>query len=527
MRYTMKPAFFALIGVVLISCATMAPLPGTEGKGLARVTSFSIVKADNDFAEVPAIVCVIDEGSDMGRITGILPGGTKPLIGVRWSVKRGSLWADGVRLSPQAAFDISKVKTLQAVDSKGLIRNYSVDIREASMPTVYIETENAAPIISKADWVKGKISMTPGAASATMSLDRAAMKVRGRGNSTWEMPKKPYRFTLDEAAPLFGLPKAKKWVLLANYADKSLMRNFVALKVALALDGLKFPVHQFPVIVYLNGDYQGIYGLGEQVEVASGRVAIEKPDASLATSFFVEVNMRIDTPVEGGILDKDFFMTPSGLKVEFKTPDTDEVSDIQRKNISTFVADAEKAILSGKDYGKFIDVNSFIDWVILEELFKNPDSRFISSVYLYRPKGGRLALGPAWDFDLSSGNSDYDGAGGHALRDSAGWFALTSEWFAGLCGDAGFRQALASRWTARRNELEARTMAAISEYSAQLSEAEADNFRKWQIMGIYVWPNPPELVAAASHEAQVGALKNWISARFAWMDEAMAKLAAQ
>lgn len=525
MKYRSWIYLTVLIGAGLISCTSLPPIPGTDGQGSARITKFTITKADNAFIKEFSIACDIQEGADSGIIHGILPAGTKPFINVRWTTKKGVLWVDGIRLSSKKPLDSSSVSQIVAVDAQGKTRLYRLDIREAAIPTIYIETENSAPILTKTDWVKGKVSIVGGSTSWSKPLKASGMKVRGRGNSTWGMAKKPYRFTLDEAAPVLGLPKAKKWVLLANYSDKSLLRNFVAFSVASTLDGLEYPVHQYPVNLYLNGEYEGIYGLGEQVETGAGRVSIEKPDDSPETSFFIEVNMRIDSETEKGVLGKDFFMSPSGLKLEYKTPDTDVVSDIQRKNIAAFIAEAEKAILAGEGYERYIDVDSFIDWLIMEELFKNQDSIFLSSVYLNRQKGGKLTLGPVWDFDLAAGNSDYGAIGQQPTKDPEGWFPLYSEWFSGLYRDRVFRQAVALRWSTLRAKLEQKTFEAIEEYTALLSEVQEDNFRRWPIMGVYVWPNPPELVAAATYEAQVEALAAWFRARFLWMDGAMRILA--
>lgn len=509
------------LAMTLVSCASVAPIQGSEGQGAARLADFTIAGAENSFIKVASIVCRIEEGVDSGLVQGILPAGTKTLVAAKWSVKKGSLWIDGVKASAGTKIDLGSVKAIDVVDAAGKIRSYALDIKEAPIPTVYIATENAAPILTKTDWVKGQISIVGGQTKWASALGPVGMKTRGRGNSTWGMPKKPYRFTLDESASIFGLPKAKKWVLLANYADKSLMRNFVAFSAAPVLDNIKYSPRQHPVILYLNGEYLGIYGLGEQVETGKGRVEIAKPDDSPETSFFIEVNMRIDSEREGGVLGRDFFMTPGKVKMEYKTPDTDEVTPAQHENIAAFVAKAEAAILAGSGYEEYIDVGSFIDWLILEELFKNQDSIFLSSVFIHRPKGGKLTLGPPWDFDLSAGNSDYGAIGKKEVKDPEGWFPLYSEWFSGLYRDRGFRRAVAARWSQKRDALEAAIKAAIEEYAALLAPVQADNFAKWQIMGRYVWPNPPELVAAATHEAQVEALKTWFAARFTWMDGAM------
>lgn len=508
----------------LSSCATAPESGAPRGGGTARIVSFDIVEADNDYVEVPPIRCEVVEGEDSGVIRGRLPGGTSPLAWAEWQLSGGTLMGAGQKLSWQRPLDLASLRSVELIDRAGRTRVYTLEISEPPIPTVYVWTDKGAPILSKADWVKGRIAITRGAALGSANLAPAATKIRGRGNSTWDMPKKPYRFTLDEAASLLGLPKAKKWVLLANYADKSLMRNSVAFAVASALPGLKFTPTQYPVVLMLNGEYEGVYSLGEQVEVGSGRVAIEKPDESAASSFFLEVNMRIDLPAQGGVLGKDFFVSPSGLKFEFKTPDADEASPAQREHIAAFVADAERAILAGEGYERYIDVDSFIDWIILEELFKNQDSMFLSSVFLSRARGGKLALGPAWDFDLSAGNSDYGAIGNRAIKDPEGWFPLYSEWFGGLLRDPEFERRLSARWTEKRGELESRAFAAIDAYGALLVGEQKRNFERWPIMGVYVWPNPPELVAAGSHAEQAAALKAWLARRFAWLDRAYSAL---
>ena len=509
--------------LTLLSCASIPPVPGTEGQGTARLKLFSISPAVGDSANLAPLSCEIVEGRDSGLVRVWLPGGVKPVVKAAWSVRGGYLWAQGRLLDNREALDLAGTRRLDAVDRTGRIRSYVLEVRDSPVPTVYLETEGTAPILTKTDWVKGRVTIAGGSTPWSRPLPSSPLKVRGRGNSTWGMPKKPLRFTLDDSASLLGLPKAKKWVLLANYADKSLMRNFLAFRVAPLLAGMKFNPHQQPVLLYLNGEYQGIYGLGEQVETGSGRIEIDKPDDSPATSFFVEVNMKSE--LEDGIKGKDFFVSPSGLLMEYKTPDSDVITRDQKAAMASFTAAAEKAILEGSGYEKYIDIPSFIDWIILEELFKNQDSNFLSSVNLYRPKGGTFHLGPAWDFDLAAGNSDYGGfADGNAVKEPEGWFALYSSWFDGLCGDGAFRKALVTRWKSLRSELERTLSAGIDEYSALLGGIQADNFRRWPIMGVYVWPNPPELVKADSFASQVVALRTWFAARFAWLDEAMGNL---
>ncbi len=513
----------AIFGV-MVSCAS-APKPDEPGESQARILGFTIVSTENPYAKLAPISCEIVEGADSGIIRGILPGGTDPRIKANWKISRGTLWAGGERFSRIKLFDLGSTDTLMAVDSSGRIRRYRLQITTASIPTIYVRTDYSAPILSKTDWVEGEVAIAGGTYPWAKALPKAEFKIRGRGNSTWGMAKKPYRFTLDTAAPLLGLTAAKKWVLLANYADKSLMRNFVAFKTAESLKGLRFSPHQYPVLLYLNDEYLGVYGLGEQVETGKGRVDIGKPDETPATPFLLEVNMRIDSEAEGGVLGKDFFMTPGGLKLEYKTPDSGEIKNSQKSAIESAIVKAEKAILAGQGYAELIDVESFIDWLIMEEVFKNQDSNFLSSVYLHRTAGGKIAIGPIWDFDLAAGNSDYGSVNGYEVKDPKGWFARYSTWYGGLLGSPEFTNALVARWSAVRASLEKAVFTAIGESSAILSDVQRDNFARWPIMGIYVWPNPPELVAAKTHAAQVEALAVWFRNRFQWIDKEIASIA--
>ena len=250
---------------------------------------------------------------------------------------------------------------------------------------VYITTEGGAPITSRDDYVNG-----------VMLLDGVnhVMEIRGRGNSTWTWPKKPYKIKLANDVALLGTEPRDEWVLLANYADRTALRTYLAMGLA-SSSGLPWTPRTRFVDVVLNGVPQGLYLLTDQVEQGTERVDL--PD----DSYLLEVNTRFRRQGDRG------FWSEHGIPISYKDPDEPKKSE--RKLVRSAIHRFEKA-LYGKNFAdpKFgyrahIDLDSFINWYLVEELFHNQDSNFFSSVHFTWTPGGDIAMGPVWDFDLSAG----------------------------------------------------------------------------------------------------------------------------
>ena len=145
---------------------------------------------------------------------------------------------------------------------------------DQNMLVVFITTENEAKIASKEEYVKGTIVFADSRRkySDTKILE-CPMQIRGRGNTTWKFEKKPYKIKLDEKAKVFGMDKNRDWVLLANYCDKTLLRNVIAMDISREL-GFSWTPDMIPVEVYLNGRYEGVYCICQHKEVAKHRIDI-------------------------------------------------------------------------------------------------------------------------------------------------------------------------------------------------------------------------------------------------------------
>ncbi|MCC7200107.1 MAG: CotH kinase family protein [Gammaproteobacteria bacterium] len=494
---------------------TVTPAP----PGTNRLTAFMVESAPHPLLLPFRGPADVEQTPAGGRIAATLPGGTAAVVSVSFVTDGGTVFVSGRPVSSPATLDLTTVRELLVVDATGNARRYTLDIGDSGIPSVIIRSTGGVPIDSKDFYVTGDITIIGGSTSYAQPLPTSTMKIKGRGNSTWGQPKKPYRFTLDASAAVLGLPAAKNWVLLASYFDMSLMRTQLAFDVARRLTNLSFTPSALPVDLFLNGAYQGTYTVGEQMEIGSGRIPVEKPTTLDDTGYWLEANLR--SPLEGGVAGVDYFTTTDGQIFDYKSPKADSLTPGQKAYIQAMVQQIEDGLKSGVPGASLVDVPSFIDWLIVQELFKNQDSMFMSSVNLYRDKGQKMAMGPIWDFDLGAGNSNYGAIGGYALNDWHGWFPTYAPWYEGLFREAEFRAAFKARWNEVKGTLQAEVAASITRQRALLAKSQKLNFQRWPVLGVGTWATPPELLAANTWEAQVVALQVWVGNRFQWMDQAI------
>ena len=264
-----------------------------------------------------------------------------------------------------------------------------------------ITTENGAPIKGKEkeDYV-----------NCTINVDHPDDKwdyegtgrIRGRGNSTWLWyDKKPYRIKLDEKASIGGLAAEKDWVLLANFRDPTHMMNTFVFELGHVM-GLPYTNHSRFMEVNLNGEYIGLYQLTEQIEQGKNRVAVDDMEGILIA---LDVD---DGPYYSPDSGDNFYSDIYGMPVCVKFPEDTDVSDIRSE-----LAKLESAILSirrskgdeaaikaGMDkVRELLDVQSFIDYLIIQELIYNVELAAPRSMYMHKDKGGKWVMGPLWDFD--------------------------------------------------------------------------------------------------------------------------------
>ena len=170
-----------------------------------------------------------------------------------------------------ASNDYSKPVTFTVKTTDGGSQDYLVDVTYfTGLPMVYIYTEGNVPIVSKEDEVDGTFLIDGGRNFDLM--EASEMEIRGRGNSTWYLhPKKPYQMKLSDKAEVLGMPKDKKWIFLAEYSDKTLMRNKIAFEMGY-LSKLEWTPKSEYAEVFVNNEYSGTYNISQKVEESSNRV---------------------------------------------------------------------------------------------------------------------------------------------------------------------------------------------------------------------------------------------------------------
>lgn len=314
-------------------------------------------------------------------------------------------------------------------------------ITESKVASVFIETESGSMDYVHADKENkeaGKISIF-GADGLTVEYSGALEYIKGRGNSTWKLDKKPYNIKLDKKANLFGMGKSKKWSLIANYCDASIIRNSLVYYTAQQA-GMPYTPLFTPVDVYINGNYEGAYLLTTRIEADSTRVDVQNlDDANEEANPGVDIESLprggvygrysglfegskkwIEIPsdpadITGGyILEMEIanryndeisgFVTTRSQPIIMKSPEY--ASKAQIEYISEYYQQFEDAAFSGVDMnelGKYCNVESLVKLYLINEWSSNQDAAITSS-YFYKPAGDTLYAGPVWDYDIAFGN---------------------------------------------------------------------------------------------------------------------------
>ncbi len=401
-----------------------------------------------------------------------------------------------------------------------LVANFTDNYKQlTTVPTIYINTENGFGVTSKEDYVNAYVTVR-GAENEEDNITEVLTEIKGRGNSTWGMAKKPYRLKFDEKIKFLGNEaKEKNWVLLANYADKTLMRNALAFETARNMMNFGFTPSVTFVDVVLNGENLGSYMLTDQVEVKPKRVPVTEQEATTTMS---------DAEITGGYLievdgfansEISWFQTTQGMKVTIKYPKDDEINADQYTYISNYTQSMENAMFSTNftdaelGWRKYIDEASMVDWYIACELFGNSDSWW--STYIYKERDDVFKFGPLWDFDIAFNNDDRLGDATTLMMRTNAHEPKT--WISRWWQDAGFVSAVKARWEELRQAgVKEFMINYINNTEEYLQTSQQNNFNVWKILNTKVYR---ELEARGSYEAEVDFLRNYVTSRIAYLDE--------
>ena len=415
----------------------------------------------------------------------------------------------------------------------------------SKLPVVYIDTVDGADIAFKADEKSSNVRVQ-GNAEFKLQYDGAA-KVKGRGNSTWGLPKKPYKVKLDKKTDMFGFGKNKHWVLLANFIDVSSMRNKMAYDMSGAF-GLNYQASTWVEVVF-NGRFDGTYQFGEHVRIDSTRVDVfdwegESEDRGYSEEDLSWIDDDDSIDVSGGYLwelsneydevskfkiDVDGNGESDGdIPVMFKLPEFAATSDRMMDWSSNFWADVYASWTSlrnttadgSKSWKDLCDIDSMVSFWLINEIFGNHDAWY-KSRYCYKDFGGKLTFGPVWDFDWGLGSVAV------GMGDAAKWILARDQnngWAASF-----YKEWLDDPWFCLRAWEKYQEMrpkfAALFEgegceydgYAAYLREAGLAEDARWGAERNAAYGENARDVAT-----DTAMFKTWMTTRLAWLDTVFA-----
>ena len=346
------------------------------------------------------------------------------------------------------------------------------------------------------------------------SAEKGKIEMRGRGNSTWGLPKKPFRMKFSEKFSPIGLnhAKEKSWVILAQDMDKSLLRTHLAFEYSRILFNPSENYHHEKAVLFtpcskfinvyltgqyydsstgrtrtMDGEYLGVYQMSDQVQRADGRIAVDKLKASDGAD---------PEKITGGyVLEADLHegnhYTNKGIKFTYKYPEDDDYDQAQYNYISNYLNEAEAA-LYGSNYKdpengwrKYFDEKTLADFIIIKEFVGDLDG--YTSTYIYKRRGcEKIFFGPIWDCDKGWNNDKrvphYEYQPLQSLMIYAGFWMppyVSNDWFQRLWTDETFRAFVAKRWADKKEELKAVTDKVLTEVPENMAKAIEANFDVW------------------------------------------------
>lgn len=392
----------------------------------------------------------------------------------------------------------------------------------SGLPLVVINTVDAVEPYDKVNDIASYVRIIN--TDHSFVMDSATTRLRG--NASTQFPKKPYRIKFDsKQQPLDAPAKAKKWTLINNYGDKTLMRNLLAFHISQQM-GMLYTPYGRAVDVILNGEYKGCYQLCDQIEVNKNRVNIDEMEdtdisgEALTGGYLWEIDAY-------AYEEKSWFNSNHNIPVTIKSPDEDDITPEQSQYIRDFF-NAMEADVYGSHFAdpangwrRLLDAETFLKHFLIGELSGNTDTYW--SVYQYKKRGeDKVYTGPVWDFDIAFDN-DYRT---YPLNNKSEFVCFSGGSVAGDMGtfvrrivlqDPNTMTQLQSHWQAgRHHHITAEDLCQwIDSMALVMDRAQQLNFMRWDILHRQEHMNP---VARGTYAAEVAYLKDYITKRIAWMD---------
>ena len=413
-------------------------------------------------------------------------------------------------------FEAAAGESVLLSEANGIRLNASAE----SLPRLYIDAELPFDEIGKTEWVGAAFRLELGSKHFESGEFEGAGSVKGRGNSSWTYPKKPYSIKLESKKSLLDIPKTKKYAIIPSYHDNSYLRNYLTYKSFENMLAVGYtPKCEFTE-VYLNGEYNGIYLLVERVDIEKSKIDIEEADAEHITGgYLIEKDVwgKFD-PEEDVWFNCPYWANPAEDYFTIKAPDPggdQALQEAMTEYLEAFMQRVHDAIMNGEgDWRDYVDIPTWADMTVLQELVKNPDGNFKTSCYLYKLEDDdHLYMTAPWDFDFSYGqvtwsnaapghNDEVDCPPGHT---ASGLFTLNSSspWFNKLYRDCPeFAETIRIYYTVYRREVIPGMFDMINEQAAYLSAAVEADTALWD----------------RTFASGVRRLRLWLRNRIEWLD---------
>ena len=472
------PLFFLLL---FVGCNSNESLPDDIDRSLA-IESFVLEKSNNPELKED-IIFTIKDGVISGELKNYHFKSTPT-----FTSNAAEVLINGIEQhSEMDIVDFSKPVTYTLKSATGKYNEVKVNLNwNTQLAQVKINTNSGASITSKEDYLEGVVTIDGQGKYSDYELSG---KFKGRGNSTWALPKKPYKIKLDSKESIFGLKAEKDWVLLANYLDGTHLLNAVAMKIGQLLE-MPFTNTIIPVEVTVNNQYMGLYMLTEQIEVKSNRVDVDEEGMLL--------NLDTNFDEEWQFNSKGF-----ALPVTLKYPEPDDVNGL---NVVKDQFEAFEELVASNDfpnnnYLDYIDANSIANYLIVYMLTDNEEINHPKSTYIHKTSTGKFNMGPIWDFDWAF---SYESTNVHFSRFDAPLFwsspSKGTRFFSKFLKDPKIKGLMKEKWTNFQANKFEDLLTYIDEYAFLIKGAKGRDKQVWSRTG-----------------SDVTTLKLWLENRSAYM----------
>jgi hypothetical protein len=407
--------------------------------------------------------------------------------------------------SGKTEIDFTKPRTV-TVATSGKNKYYTIYVHsKTGLPMMYITTDGLQEVTSKDTYIGANLVLKEDVKTrAAGDVIESRVNIKGRGNSSWKFAKKPFTLKFDEKMSLVDMHKDKTWVLTPNYNDKSMLRNSLAFYMS-SISNIDYTPESHFVELVFNGQYWGTYLLCEKLKIAKHRVN-EGDDG-----FLVEVDFRATSEYDS----RHFHVTHLENVVNVKDPDV-QYGDENYLYVKEYINKADDVLFSSLftdpnvGWQAYLDMDSFVDWYLIQEIGKNLDGNFASSCYMHLARGGKLKMGPIWDMDVAYGNIDEANQTCYLTTD---FYIKDTQWYSRLFQDPVFVARVKERFNyfySHMNDI----LANVNADAQYLKYSAQENDQVWHLLNVMTWPN---YNIWGSYQNEVQDVKEWLTARMEWL----------